>query len=328
MLNIAIIGAGISGLTAANILKDDAKVTVFEKSRGVGGRMATRRAEPFLFDHGAQFFKARTEAFHSFIKPMLDQGIIQIWNARFSEFKQNKLINKVILDNDHHYVGVPGMNAIAKYLAKDIDVRVSTKIIAIQNHGKWHLTNELGECVGIFDWVISTAPAQQTAELMPESFNHHSYITSAKMVGCYSLMLGFHQPLPLDFDIALIQQSDISWISVNSSKPGRGESFSILVHSTNNWAELHSNDDREKVMEYLCHETNRIIGHDVNSATHKDLHHWRYANINRQPIQKILIDKDQKLAACGDWCIQGSVESAFINSLTVANSILKMIKLK
>ncbi len=156
MLNIAIIGAGISGLTAANILKNDAKVTVFEKSRGVGGRMATRRAEPFCFDHGAQFFKARTEAFQSFIKPMLDQGIIQIWNARFAEFKQNKLINKITLDNEYHYVGVPGMNAIAKYLARDIDVRVRTKIIAIQNHGKWHLINELGECVGIFDWVIST----------------------------------------------------------------------------------------------------------------------------------------------------------------------------
>ena len=71
MLTIAIIGAGISGLTAANILKDVAKVTVFEKSRGVGGRIATRRAEPFYFDHGAQFFKARTEDFQSFIKPMI-----------------------------------------------------------------------------------------------------------------------------------------------------------------------------------------------------------------------------------------------------------------
>lgn len=328
MLNIAIIGAGISGLTVANILKDDAKVTVFEKSRGVGGRIATRRAEPFYFDHGAQFFKARTEAFQSFIRPMLDQGIIQIWNARFAEFKQNKLVNKIILDNDHHYVGVPGMNAIAKYLAKDIDVRVNTKITTIQNREKWHLINELGKCIGIFDWVISTAPAQQTADLMPESFNHHSYTTSAKMVGCYSLMLGFHQPLPLDFDMALIREADIGWISVNRSKPGRSDFFSIIVHSTNKWAELHSNDDREKVMEYLCHETSRIIGHNVNVAAHKDLHHWRYANINKQSIQRILVDKHQKLAACGDWCIQGSVESAFINSLTVANSILKIVKSK
>ena len=88
MVNIAIIGGGISGLTVANILRDYANVTIFEKARGVGGRMSTRRTEHFNFDHGAQFFTAKTKEFQSFLDPIIKQDIVQIWNARFVEFEQ------------------------------------------------------------------------------------------------------------------------------------------------------------------------------------------------------------------------------------------------
>ena len=77
MTKIAIIGAGLSGLTAAHFLRDDADITIFEKSRSVGGRMSTRRAEPYFFDHGAQYFTAKTKPFQAFIQPLLDQDIIE-----------------------------------------------------------------------------------------------------------------------------------------------------------------------------------------------------------------------------------------------------------
>jgi predicted NAD/FAD-dependent oxidoreductase len=64
---IAIIGAGMSGLTLANRLSKIAEVVLFEKSRGVGGRMSTRQADPFTFDHGAQFFTVRDKRFSVFI---------------------------------------------------------------------------------------------------------------------------------------------------------------------------------------------------------------------------------------------------------------------
>ena len=91
MDKVAIIGAGLSGLALANKLKNHFEVVVFEKSRGYGGRVATRRSGEFIFDHGAQFFKAKTEEFSNYIKPMIDQDIIDVWRARFVEIDNGKI---------------------------------------------------------------------------------------------------------------------------------------------------------------------------------------------------------------------------------------------
>jgi renalase len=324
-MNIAIIGAGISGLTAASILKNYANVTIFEKSRGVGGRMSTRREGLFYFDHGAQFFTAKTDAFKSFMSAMLDQGIIMRWDARFVEFEYQTIVSRRNWnEQDPHYVAVKSMNAVAKYLAKDIDIQLNKRIATIKHNGKWDLIDDLENHVGSFDWVISSAPAEQTAELMPKLFTYHADIASSKMVGCFALMLGFTQPLPLDFDAALIRGSNISWISVNSSKPGRDDIFCLVVHSTNQWAENHQDEDRGKLMEYLCEETSSIIGYDVNVAKHKAIHYWRYANIEKQN-KPLMIDAHQKLAACGDWCIQGGVEAAYTSGMNIVEYMLKII---
>ena len=95
MLNIAIIGAGLSGLTAANILNEHAKVTVFDKARGPSGRLATRRAEPYNFDHGCQFFSAKSNTFKELLAPMLRRGVIKCWNAKLSRLKIARSQNRV-----------------------------------------------------------------------------------------------------------------------------------------------------------------------------------------------------------------------------------------
>lgn len=70
MPRFAVVGAGLSGLMCARTLQDHGlDVTVFEKSRGLGGRMANRRAEPNLrFDHGAQYFTARDHNFALYVQ--------------------------------------------------------------------------------------------------------------------------------------------------------------------------------------------------------------------------------------------------------------------
>ncbi|MFN7094048.1 MAG: NAD(P)/FAD-dependent oxidoreductase, partial [Burkholderiales bacterium] len=239
MSKIAIIGAGLAGLTTASKLNDYASVTIFEKARGVGGRMATRRAEPFIFDHGAQFFKAKTDRFRAFIAPLIDLGIIQRWDARFVEFDRQKKISQRIWDQHYpHYVAVPGMNALAKYLATKLEVRLTTRVAQIiKNDRNWDLFDDQGKHIDSFDWVISTTPAQQAIDLLPESFKFYSTMQNIQMLGCFALMLGFTHPLDLDFDEALVKNADISCISVNSSKPGRNGLFSVVVHSTNKWAQ-------------------------------------------------------------------------------------------
>lgn len=324
---MGIIGAGLSGLTLARTLRGQANVTLFEKSTGVSGRMATRRAEPFHFDHGAQFFIVKTSDFKTFINPMIEQGVIQHWDARFAEFENKERVAQRNWDRHYpHYVGVPGMNAIGKYLSNGLNILLGTRVQSIKkDHDHWHLFDDQSKHLGDFDWVISTVPAQQASELLPQSFIHHSKIKSVKMKGCFSLMLGFEHPLKLDFDAALVRGRDISWISVNSSKPGRSNAFCLLIHSTNKWADQHIEEDRGKVIEYLCRQTSDTIGHDVTKATHKAIHGWRYANIEKQDSEGYFIDLDQKLGVCGDWCLQGRVEAAFTSGLGLAKQILQNV---
>ena len=327
-MKIAIIGAGISAITIAQNLKDIADVSLFEKSQGVGGRMALRRFGPYEFDHGAQFFTIKSENFKNFIAPLIKKNVVQQWDARFAEFKNNKILRRVTWDSEYpHYVGAPGMNAIPKHLSKGLNIKLNVKVNKIIKNtaNDWELFDNNLNTLGEYDWVISTAPAIQSAEILPECFKHRNNLLNKKMVGCFSLMLGFTKALPLLWDAALISDANISWVSINSSKPDRAKSFSMLVHSTNAWAEKHLADDYQNVISYLTKETSRIIGHDTSQADHIDIHAWRYANIGKQTKPNLLIDYENRLASCGDWLIQGRVESAFEAGLMTAKEIKKII---
>ena len=327
-MKIAIIGAGMTAMSIAQNLEKNINITIFEKSKGVGGRMSLRREGPYEFDHGAQFFTAKSKEFINFISPLKEKKVIKQWNARFAEFKNNKLVRKIDWDQEYpHYVGSPGMNSISKYLSKDLNIKLNTRIYKItksKNNG-WQLYDHNSKNLGYFDWVISTAPAIQSSEILPKEFKYHKDLLDKKMKGCFSLMLGFKEALPLTWDAALIREADISWISVNSSKPDRNKSFSLLVHSTNNWAENHLSDNKNEVISYLISETSRVIGHDVREADHTDIHAWRYANIEKQSEIKPFIDYENKLISCGDWLIQGRIESAFRSGLIVAKEITKIL---
>lgn len=323
MTKIAIIGAGLSGLTAAHLLKDSCEVTIFEKSRGVGGRMSTRRAEPYFFDHGAQYFTAKTERFQAFIQPLLDQGIIEKWNARCVIIDANNAgVKESWNDDTPRYVGVPGMNNVAKFLAKDIDIQSNTRIVSLSHYDKWQLTDEQEQKLEGFDWVISTIPSPQAAQLLPHTFAIHRDIKLTEMIPCFALMLGFEKDLPIEFDAAQISGSDLSWIAVNSHKPQRPSPFTLMVHSTAEFAEAHIDNDRQHVMQHLIEETSSIIGHDVSSADYKTLHGWRYANVaQREQLNTVFLDQDHKLAVCGDWCSGGRVEGAFTSAFNLAEKL-------
>ena len=323
MTKIAIIGAGLSGLSAAYLLKDYAEITLFEKGRGVGGRISTRRAEPYFFDHGAQYFTARTKPFHDFIQPLLDQGIIERWNARYMKFESNQIVERKNWSHEEpRYVGVTGMNQVGKFLAKGLDIKLNTRIASLKNQDKWQLTDEQAQQYSDFDWVICTIPSPQAIAVLPKSFKYYADIKAIKMQAFFSLMLGFERDLPLEFEAAHVTNSDVSWIAVNSHKPKRLSHFSLMVHSSGEYAEAHIDDNHEEVMQHLIAETSHIIGCDVGSADYKTLHRWLYANnVQRDQNSPIFLDKEHKLAVCGDWCLGGRVESAFTSAY---NLVLKM----
>ena len=106
MIRVAIIGAGLSGLSLAQLLGNRVEVVLFEKARGVSGRMSTRRAEPYYFDHGAQYFTARTKPFQKFIQPFINDGVIKRWLARYAKFDDDRVVELKDWKNDEpRYVG-------------------------------------------------------------------------------------------------------------------------------------------------------------------------------------------------------------------------------
>ena len=322
-MKVAIIGAGLSGLSAAHLLNNHANISIFEKARGVGGRMSTRQADSYFFDHGAQYFTARTKPFQNFIQPLINQGIIQRWNARWVKFDGPQIIErKNWIDEEPRYVSVPGMNKVCKHLAENLNVYISTRISSIQRKRKWDLFDENGKSYKDFDWVISTVPAPQVRELFPKNFIHYETIKTIKMKACFSLMLGFEKNLPLDFEAALITNSDLSWVAVNSHKPERPSNFTLVVHSSEKYAEAHISDNCNTVMNHLISETSRILGIDTSVSSYKTIHGWRYANNERRKKYSTFLDNDYRLAACGDWCLGGRVEGSFTSAYNLVNKII------
>lgn len=325
---VAIIGAGMAGLVAARALQTQCEVVVFEKSRGVGGRIATRQHEQFFFDHGAQFFYAKTDSFQAYLAPYLAQGVVQIWQGRFQERDSSDVLStREWTQTPAHYVGVPSMNALPKALAEGLDIRRMTRISQIEKtaHG-WRLGSHDGFAQTEFDWVILAIPVEQAQTLLPADIAFAPVLDSIKMQACYSLMLGFAIPPAMDFDAALIHGADISWISLNSSKPGRSPYPTLLVHSTNRWAEVHTDLPREAVIQHLLEETCVHVP-TANEAMHVDVQRWLYANADKRPAEAegadgCFVDTTQQLIACGDWCIHGRIEAAFLSGQAAASALI------
>ena len=319
---MAIIGAGLSGLTAASFLKEYADITIYEKARGVGGRMSTRRAGPYCFDHGSQYFMASTNSFQNFIQPLIDEGVISPWYARYAVLDRNKIIHREKwCDRAPHYVGIPGMNAIGKYLAKGLNVQLNTHIRFAKYKDRWELLDTSGQTHKDFDWVISTVPSPQALELTPKSFKYYSDIKAIKMQACFSLMMGFKKKLSLEFDTAHVKNSDVSWIALNSRNPKHPGNQTLVLHSSAAYAEANIENDLQEVTEHLVKETNKSIGHEIRASDYQRIHKWRYATTSKTRESSIFIDKDLKFAVCGDWCLDGQIEGAFTTASNLVNEI-------
>ena len=278
--------------------------------------MATRYAGDFEFDHGAQFFTARTAAFREFLAPLIADGTIAPWLARFAELHGPEVTASRTWTPDYpHYVGVPRMNAIGRALAAGLDIRLSTRVLAADfDSGRWTLEVESDgsrESVGDFDWLIVTAPLAQSVALLADVGGLADAVGARAMLGCYALMLGFDEPPSPGFDAALVREADISWISVNSSKPGRKAPATMLVHATNRWADAHMESDPDRVQAHLLSEVSRVAGIDADAAVHKSLHRWRFANLPKQSGPSCYFSSEQRLGVAGDWWVRGRVEAAF-----------------
>ncbi len=323
---VAVIGAGLAGLNLARLLSDVAEVVVFEKSDKLGGRIATHHASGFSFDHGAQFFTAKTQAFKDFVKELQSQGVVTEWNASFVELEPSGITSRRLWDDEFpHYVGTPAMNSIGQYLAKNIDVRLNQLITGIKKiESGWFVETESSES-GPFDWVVVTIPAEQAKAILPEIVHPKINLQDVTMQPCFALMLAYQKPNFFDWDAAFVSKSILSWVSVNSSKPKRGDHFTVVAMSTNDWAKINFDKSESSVIEEMFDALANISNKNLADASYIKLKRWKYANAFRQEPVLEMIDESSQLACCGDWCISGRIESAFISSLTLAKKIEDLI---
>ena len=324
--SIAIIGAGIAGITLGRNLFAHADITVFEKSRGLGGRMANRRREGFSFDHGAQYFTARSPAFKAAAEQAVSQGHAGIWPQAVHTLKADGLVTDS-RPPEPRYIGLPAMSGFANGLAVELAIRKEATVARLAASGDgWVLSDNEDKDLGRFDLVISTAPAPQTIRLMPEAFSAHAALKTVEMSGCCTLMIGLDVPLDLGFDAARIEDPVLSWIAVEASKPGRSEKTALTIHSRNDWAEANLERDRGEVQAEMLQSLKRLLGRDLSTEAWIDLHRWRYANVEKPAGQPFLFDPTLGLGACGDWCLGNRVEAAAESARALSEMLIARLQ--
>lgn len=327
MKKIAIIGTGLAGLTLATQLRERAHITLFEKARGVGGRLSTRYTPVYEFDHGAQYFTVKNKAFQAFTDKLLAARVIQRWEPLIAKFSDRNILKFSSWDKSlPHYVGIPRMNAIAKYLAQPHDVKLNTHITKLKriNHA-WTLESDQALHFDNYDWVICTAPAAQAAMLMPVFFKHMSILQNIKMQPCFAMMLGFKTPFELPWQAAIVKNNMISWMSVNSCKPMRQPAATLVALSSNQWANEHEDITTDWITTTMLDEVIQLTQLDRQQIDYLNLHRWRYANMSKFMLTYPLIDVTNQLAACGDWCISGRIESSYLAATRLASALIDLL---
>lgn len=334
LLRVAVIGAGISGLMAARTLVDHGHtVTVFEKSRGVGGRMATRRLEDGLsVDHGAQYFTVRDPRMQRYARSWLAQGLIAPWPDRSRGdwqriAKLNRGAQGFVDDDQARFVGVPSMNAVCKHLARGLSVKTETRIVALNaSTDGWSLSDDQGSSFGPFDYLILSCPAEQTADLLEGHSPLSETARRVSMEPCWAAMWMFPQPIASDWVAAFVSDSPLSWIARNSTKPGRSAGGELIVaHANPAWTRQHWDQDVATIVNELLGELWIATGAEPQEPSLVLGHRWKYALASEVDSKGAWFDRDHRIIVCGDWVAGSRVEGAFLSGMAAAGRVLGSI---
>ncbi len=298
----------MAGLTCAReLMQRGVDVVVFEKGRGLGGRMATRRAAGgFQFDHGAQYLTPQSDGFFSLLKRAEAACAVARWPQDREE---------------PAYVGVPGMTSLAKYLGRGLSIRKETRIENIvKASGRWNLVWQGGN--ETFDRVAITAPAPQIGALLPEAHPFSAPLGTVGMTPCLTLMVGLPRVLDRPFVSRRAPDDDISWIVCDGAKPGRPDATCIVAQASSDWSLRHLERERDEFAKLMLPLVAAVVGADlVADPTYLSGHRWRYAFVSQSLGHPYLADKEETLFAGGDWCLGAKAEHAWTSGQAIAEKI-------
>ena len=318
-----ILGAGISGLLAARELQAAGwQVVVLDKSREVGGRMATRRVENGTFDHGAQFFTVRDERFGSLVEGWLGEGVVEEWSRGFADAKgkQNE-------DGHPRYRGSEGMSSIADHLARGLDVRTGERVVRVKLRDEaWEAHTEVGSRI-TGTALLLTAPVPESLALfrekaiLPEGARRR--LAEISYSPCLALMALMDGPTGVPEPGGVqIKGEPLNWIGDNQRK-GISEAPALTIHAGPEWSREHFESDEAWVIASLLAFAGKQLGTDLPSTVvESSLVRWRYSWVTRPyPEPCFMAREDPPLLFAGDAFGPSKVEGAALSGLAAANQL-------
>jgi len=316
---VVVVGAGTAGLTCAARLKElGAEVIVFEKSRGVSGRMASRRMEHGFCDHGAQYFTARSDGFLSLVLHWQALGLVTPWNARIARigFSDESPVRE-----SQRFIGVPRMTSPMAMLAEGLDVRLNTRISKIERMPVgWSVTDESGEtCATEIDQIVLAIPPAQALHLLgAHSPAWREQLAAVRMAPCWTVMATVRETDQTGFDAAFVANGPLAWVANNATKPGRTPLPVWTLHASAEWSTQHIDRSGEAVSQELIQAFEEIASVKVIESVS---HRWLYARAVDETRCGPLWDPSMGLAACGDWTMGDNVEAAWRSGLECADRV-------
>ncbi len=342
--HIAIIGVGMAGIVCSRTLRQAGhRVTLFEKSRGLGGRMATRRSPFGSFDHGTQYFTVRDPRFELALATV--PGLCRPWSANAVRVLDpvGRVIEAGLPGGERHWVATPGMNALVRAwgepLEEDGNVLLETRATRIardplmKNGWQIHTEGHDGSTqvyAGFDQVVLAIPPAQANALLQASGLGELAApLTAVQVDPCWTLMAAWPQAVQPglitigpQWNAARSTHHRIAWMARESSKPGREPIERWTVQASASWSAEHVNDSSERVTAKMLKAFGEVTGIRATPA-HAEVHRWLYAKTAKPLGQSHLWFKSEGIGLCGDWCLGHRVENAFVSGLELALAMLR-----
>ncbi|EAW34460.1 NAD(P)/FAD-dependent oxidoreductase [Lyngbya sp. PCC 8106] len=319
VFDIAIIGAGFAGLIAAQDLKQAGySVIVLEKSRGVGGRCATRRVSDICVDHGVRYLAATGEHTQNLIKQLTATNVLELWTDKIYGFKENQLQS---LQPQSCYIAPSGMNSVGKELAVGLDIWFNRRVqrLTPTENKTWYLSLETTHPTATekpqeveAKAVILAIPAPQ-ALLLLESLtaelpaNFVEQVRSVEYDPCITAMAGYPEnELTLknfpEKAITFPEDEILAWVGLDSSKRLNPQHPVLVIQSSAKFAEYYlDTTDLQPVGELLLKSVSDSLS--LGNAEWMQVHRWRYAFCRKSlSVSCLTTTIPSPLVCCGDWC--------------------------
>jgi hypothetical protein len=314
---VLVIGAGMAGLiAAAELQRAGRRVLVLDKGRGVGGRMASRRIDGAVFDHGAQFITSRNPRFGSLLEEGRRQGTVDEWCRGFSGDT----------DSEPRWRGKPAMSAMARQAALGLDVHLETAVVALRRAGDQWLAETTSGRTFTAGAVILTPPVPQTLAMLdaggtvlPSEMRRR--LEAIEYARCLAVMAVLEGPsrIPPPGGLRLVE-GPIAWIADNQQK-GISTEPAVTVHAMHAFSLEHWDRDREESGRLLLAAAAPWMGSGIRTF---QVHGWRYSKPMRVEDEPCFIaSQAPPLVLAGDAFGGPRVEGAALSGWAAAEAILR-----